>query len=214
MENPSSKQPGPPEEIPAPHRQQREAGMLGLFIILLLCGLAACCLIATLGLVALNRFDQGVPEPIAIATRSEAESHTQTFLQRYQAGDYASAFATVEQELADNPENLEAHNNLAWLLATCPDPEFRDGEVALEHAQLVCDATNHRKSEYLDTLAAACAELGDFDAAVKWQSEAILQASENANRADFENRLARYQAQEPFRQATAEAFQAPTAAPD
>lgn len=32
-------------------------------------------------------------------------------------------------------KNVMAHNNLAWLLATCPDNSLRDGNKAVELAQ-------------------------------------------------------------------------------
>lgn len=68
----------------------------------------------------------------------------------------------------DLPEGMNA---LAWLLATSPDPELRDGEEAVAWARVALkhDATVER----FDTLAAAHAEAGDFDQAVTAIERAI-----------------------------------------
>ena len=65
--------------------------------------------------------------------------------------------------------NSPAHNNLAWLLATCPVDGLRNGHEAVEHATWACQATEWSRPHFLGTLAAACAEIGDFDQAVRLQ---------------------------------------------
>jgi hypothetical protein len=61
------------------------------------------------------------------------------------------------------PETL---NNLAWRLASSPDPKVRDGTQAVQLAQRACDLTHYQKTIYLGTLAAAYAEAGRFDDAM------------------------------------------------
>lgn len=58
-------------------------------------------------------------------------------------------------------------NNLALLLATCPEARFRDGEKAVKHAEKLCELDRHRYYRFLDTLAAAHAESGAFENAVQ-----------------------------------------------
>jgi spermidine synthase len=57
-------------------------------------------------------------------------------------------------------------NNLAWKLATCRDPRLRDVEQALRLAEEANRLSGGRHPVVLDTLAAAYAAAGRFDAAV------------------------------------------------
>ena len=69
-------------------------------------------------------------------------------------------------------------------------------------ATRVCELTGWTDPEMLGTLAAAYAEAGDFDAAVKWQTRANALYSEPEKKTDGEARLKLYQARKPYRQAT------------
>jgi len=53
----------------------------------------------------------------------------------------------------------------------------------------------------LDTLAAADAEAGDFDSAVKWQAKAIALESNPQEKAEYGTRLALYMDRKPYRDA-------------
>lgn len=67
----------------------------------------------------------------------------------------------------------EVINQRAWLRATCPDASFRNGNLATTDAKKACDLTHWKNSTYLDTLAAASAEAGDFDSAVRSEEQAV-----------------------------------------
>jgi tetratricopeptide (TPR) repeat protein len=94
-----------------------------------------------------------------------------------------------------------AQNNRAWLRATCPDASFRNGKEAVADAKSACDETGWREVAYIDTLAAAHAEAGDFDSAVQFERRAIEGAREETwaikdpkrRRAAYESQLAGYQ---------------------
>ena len=64
-------------------------------------------------------------------------------------------------------------NNLAWILATCPDEDLRDPQRALAVAQAECERTSWKDASLLDTLAAAHAAAGDFAKAIEQQEKAI-----------------------------------------
>lgn len=68
----------------------------------------------------------------------------------------------------------ELANNFAWQLATQADETLRDGKLAVEMAGRACDLTKRQNPSFLDTLAAAQARSGQYDAAVKTADEAII----------------------------------------
>jgi serine/threonine protein kinase/Flp pilus assembly protein TadD len=94
-------------------------------------------------------------------------------------------------------------NRLALFQAAFPNAEFRDGAKAIDNATKACELTNWKNHEYISTLAAAYAETGDFDSAVKWQKEAIDLLTEKQSSwqlAEYQSRLTLYQAGKPCRQ--------------
>jgi len=90
-------------------------------------------------------------------------------------------------------------NDLARLLATCNDPAIRDGRAALTFAERAVAATNRRDPAYLDTLAAAYAEAGQFDKAIAAQKEALALEPEGKMRQDCAAKLALYESNRPYR---------------
>jgi tetratricopeptide (TPR) repeat protein len=88
-------------------------------------------------------------------------------------GEYANAVRDYREAVRLDPRHANALNNLAWIEATCPDPKFRDGAKALEQATRACELTGWKVPAYLGTLAAACAEIGDFATALNWQNMAL-----------------------------------------
>ncbi|HEX3869765.1 MAG TPA: hypothetical protein VHV77_04985, partial [Pirellulales bacterium] len=106
-------------------------------------------------------------------------------------GKYDEALAAVDDALRLHSDDAQLHNERAWLLATCPDDEFRDGREALASATRACELTKWKAWGFLDTLAAAQAECGEFDSAVETQQKAIDLAPDH-ERADLKSRLDLY----------------------
>jgi hypothetical protein len=87
------------------------------------------------------------------------------------------------------------------LRATCPDPQFRNGPEAVTLAINDCERVGWRDSVELDTLAAACAEAGKFDEAVRYEREAIAIPDDDMEwAAQLKKRLALYQLRQPYRE--------------
>lgn len=80
-------------------------------------------------------------------------------------GKNEEAITHLREVLKTNPGNLEASNNLAWIFATHPDPQFRNSAEAIRLAEMVCATTEYKLPLPLHTLAAAYAESGLFDKA-------------------------------------------------
>lgn len=114
-------------------------------------------------------------------------------------GRYSEALESVNSDLESGLDNAYLHNNKAWLLATCPDDAVRDGKLAVEHATKACELSNWINVMFLDTLAAAYAEAGDFESAVKWQKEAI-RFNNPAFAEDFQTRLRLFEAGKVYRE--------------
>ena len=113
--------------------------------------------------------------------------------------DYKEALSHLEITLKAKPDDQGTALHLAWLLATCPDPAYRDGVRAVVIAERIVNSTQGGNPDMLDCLAAAYAEAGRFDQAVQTAQRALLLRPENT-RAGFQEPLKLYQAGKPFRQ--------------
>jgi tetratricopeptide (TPR) repeat protein len=102
-----------------------------------------------------------------------------------------------------DPEWLAPLNNLAWLLATHKDPRLRDGPEAVRLAQRAIQVAKTNDWERLDTLAAAQAEVGQFDDAVADARQALALAVQTGQTNEvngISNRLDLYQKGSPYRE--------------
>jgi Flp pilus assembly protein TadD len=117
------------------------------------------------------------------------------------AGRYREALAHLEASHKANPTDVSIANNLAWLLATCPDAAYRDGPRALQLAEWACKATDYRSPPLLDSLAAAYAETGLFDQAAQTIRQAIEIVGSNSKgpTETLESRLKLYLTAQPCR---------------
>lgn len=133
-----------------------------------------------------------------------------------QAGDMAAAqryytqcvdiyyrlCADFSDQLAYRSDFENTANILAWMLATSDAEQYRDGHRALQLANDVCYSNGYKEPRFLDTLAAAHAEVGDFDSAVKWSTKALelLDGPEDDQwREPFSRALELYKAKKPMR---------------
>ncbi len=111
---------------------------------------------------------------------------------------YALAVDDFEEVIRSNPNDADVHNNLAWVLATCPVDSVRNGRRAKIHARKACELTGFASWYCLGTMAAVCAELGDFDSARRWMTESKELAPEE-ELAGCEKRLQMYWKDEHYR---------------
>lgn len=90
-----------------------------------------------------------------------------------QTGDYRGTAEQFRLVLHDQPDSVETLNNLAWLLATCPDPAARDGAEAVRCAERASRLPAPRGMCVPGTLAAAYAEAGRYAEAVATAEKAL-----------------------------------------
>ena len=112
-------------------------------------------------------------------------------------GSFDEGIGQYRKSLQLNASDLQTLNNLAWVLATCEDDRLRDGQQAVVYAERAARLTNNENPLVLDTLAAAYAEVGDFEKATRWQSRAI-ELSPSNRKAVGRSQLKRYQAGSPI----------------
>jgi tetratricopeptide (TPR) repeat protein len=113
-------------------------------------------------------------------------------------GNYGEAVTDFQQALAKDPNWAEAHRSLAWLAATCPNPNFQNPHEAIAGAERAAKLTSGNDYLIFDTLAAAHASAGHFDQASGLQQKALTCAPPEAAGA-LKERLALYQNGQAFR---------------
>jgi hypothetical protein len=115
---------------------------------------------------------------------------------------WKDTLALFERSIATTEDNWVAMNNVAWLLATCPNSDVRDGMRAVRIAEGAVALTSRRNRDLLDTLAAAYAEAGRFDQAINSMREAVELAAEAGSSGTarrFRRTLQQYERREPMR---------------
>ncbi len=132
---------------------------------------------------------------------------------RLSLGQHKEAIEDYTKAMEIDPNDDGVLNNLAWVLATSPVDELRDGKKAIELATKACEATEYKRPHILSTLASGFAEAGDFEKAREWIEKAIevneadSAADKDGDQAAYEeqlkslkNELPSYEKEEPWRE--------------
>jgi tetratricopeptide (TPR) repeat protein len=109
------------------------------------------------------------------------------------------ALADFNEAIRIDEKCARAHGSRAWIWSTCPDARYRDGKKAVASATTACELTDWKDSPLLDVLAAACAEAGDFESAVKWQTAADALRRDVREKATGQSRLKLFEQKKPVR---------------
>lgn len=157
------------------------------------------------GLGHIHEAGLGVPPDIEVAeswyTQGSEAGHTDALLRLlYLLADSGRHAQAANWALrASEAGNARALNGYAWLLATSPIAQIRDGQRALRHAHRAVGLD--RKAAYLDTLAAAYAELNRFEDAQAVQQQALAAAEDDAALIEeLTAHLSAYQEARPWRE--------------
>ncbi len=151
-------------------------------------------------------------------SRAAAIAHARTTLRDYpfdvathndlgvllvQNGDVRGGIEQWEISLQLNPDDGNALNNLAWVLATYPADTIRDGKRAVELAAKATTLPGGGAPIVLRTLAAAYAEVGDFSKAIETGQRAsdLATAQNNTSlRSTLRHEIELYWAHTPYRE--------------
>jgi tetratricopeptide (TPR) repeat protein len=118
----------------------------------------------------------------------------------FATGNYRAAAFDFEKAARLSPRDYDALLELACFQATCPEDSFRNGKEALEKSLRASELSHWQSAGAVDALAAAYAEIGDFDRAVKYQTQAINMKGVYAlNRKKMQERLELYRQHKPYR---------------
>jgi tetratricopeptide (TPR) repeat protein len=149
-----------------------------------------------------------LPEAIAeyrqaVRINPDAEDQTNLGNALFQQGSAGEALFHVQEALDLDPANAAIQNDLAWMLATAPQPSLRNGPMAVHLAAKASRAAGGGNPLILRTLAAAYAQAGQFPEAVQTVQRALqlAQAQSDAALAGILKRESSlYEARQPYRQ--------------
>jgi tetratricopeptide (TPR) repeat protein len=104
-------------------------------------------------------------------------------------GLHSDAIKALTKVVEQDPEDYTSLNNLAWVLCTSPTDTIRNGRRALELAEKACKLSLYKKAFAVSTLAAAHAEVGEFDKAREWSQKSIdLAKKEEGDKTEEEHK--------------------------
>ena len=109
----------------------------------------------------------------------------------------------LHQVASTIPESSAALDDLAWVFATHPSEDLRDGQEAVRLAEHACALTKRTDPILLATLATAYAETGNFSEAMNTIQESLSKARSSSNKDGIalgEKLLSFFQSNTPIRQ--------------
>ena len=118
-----------------------------------------------------------------------------------QVGKINEAVAHFEKAVLLKPDWVEPMNELAWFLASSDKAAVRNPEKAVKFAQRVCELTDYKRPEFLDTLAVAYAAAGNFSKAIEITEKALelcQSFDQETLKKELGSRLVLYKAGKPY----------------
>ncbi|HEY6070151.1 MAG TPA: hypothetical protein VIU85_02175 [Chthoniobacterales bacterium] len=118
-------------------------------------------------------------------------------------GNYTASMHELDNVIRMQPSRIEAFafalDGRAWIRATCPDPSLRDGKLAIADATKACNMNKWQSAGMIDTLAAAYAESGDFDSAIRYQEKAMSAPNAAEQARELQDHMALFKQHRPVR---------------
>ncbi len=120
--------------------------------------------------------------------KDEAQAYVNRGYAHQQKKNYEKAMSDFKKASQVDARLYDAYASMAWIWATCPDEKLRDGQKAWEYAKKAYELGADDASP-MDVLAAAFAECGDFDQAIRWQEKAIQGTRKTSAEPDQDKRM-------------------------
>ena len=117
-------------------------------------------------------------------------------------GRYQDAKRALEMAVHLQPDDPTTLNDLAWMFATAQNKQVRNGHRAVSLALKACRLSGWTNAFAIDTLAAAYAESGQFNEAIRYEQLAIQNLRPEDRKEQLggmENRLRLYESGQPYR---------------
>ena len=150
-----------------------------------------------------GRFQEArkVLQQILSSQPGAAPAHSQMARWWLEEKNFAAAVEHLQQAVRYQPRDVRSRLQLAWLLATCPVEDIRNGARAVELAGQLERLSAGRDPLVLDVLAAAYAEVGDFQKAQSTCRRALklLPSSAAGRRQAMESRGQTYRRRQAYR---------------
>ncbi len=128
-----------------------------------------------------------------------ADAYSNRGLARFLSKEYDKAALDLDESQKLDARNAWVYKHRALLLATSADAKYRDGAKAVANAKMALELAENPEGDFHATLAAAHAEAGNFDEAVRSQQRA-LEDPDLQDDADAQKRLELYRKKQPYRQ--------------
>lgn len=145
-----------------------------------------------------DSFNRTKADPLESVRMAAPKIFAQLYVSR---GQFTNALGVCREAISSNPKEDWSYNLLAWIKATCPDSSLRDGREAVSAATKACELTQWKEFNWIDTLAAAYAESGDFQRAIQFQEQALRTGNPpDSDRKEMQDRLALYKQSQPYRE--------------
>ena len=127
------------------------------------------------------------------------EAYSLRAFANYSLKAYAKAIADFKQVIRIDPDHVSSLQMLAWLLSTRPEEKLRDGKYAVQLASRACELTDWKNASMLHCLACASAEVGNFQAAVEYETK-VLSLKGEIDVESSRKMLEMFQAGKPYRE--------------
>ncbi|MCH7993034.1 MAG: tetratricopeptide repeat protein [Planctomycetes bacterium] len=155
-------------------------------------------------LASLGKFDEAKQhlERALLLAPNDPMAYLQLGMVLMVDGQYIESVANLRKGILIAPENVNLRERLAWVLATSPNDGVRDGREAVELGERLVARLEKSSARAFDSLAAAYAEVGQFDDACR-TVELAIKVAEEGRRSGYavqlRERLSQYRRREPFR---------------